>query len=119
MCQTFLAVILTVITTNVIALNNDANVELMCDMSAYIRPDDHLQWFRDGQIVVSGENRRQISYKNGTLKGQIGELRTGPSRVSVLTISNPTLADSGTFTCSVVGTTESADIGLQVMDSSK
>ena len=88
-------------------------------MSDYIRPDDHLEWRRFGfrSSIVSGENRRQISYKNGTLKGQIGELRAGLSRVSVLTISNPTLADSGAYVCTVMD--QSTAISLEVMDSSE
>ena len=119
MYKPFLAVILTANATIVTAVDSDSNVKLRCEMSAYIRPDEQLQWFRDGQIIVSGENRRQISYVNGTMGGQLRELRTGSSRVAVLTISNPVLADSGTYTCSVMGTTQTVDVSLQVLDSSE
>ena len=89
-------------------------------MSGYIRPDDHLQWFRFGQRsrIVSGENRRQISYVNGMMGGQIGGLRTGSSRVSVLTISNPILADAGAYICRVTSEIpQIVTIRLQVLQS--
>lgn len=102
---------------NVTAMDTDEDIDLRCEMSAYIRPDEHLEWFRDGQIIVSGANRRVVSYTDGTLMGQNGEIRVGFSRVSVLTISRPTMADSGPYTCSVMGTSQSVSISLQVTTS--
>ncbi len=98
-------------------LDNASSVELSCDMSAYIRPDNQLRWFKDDQLVAVDEDRRQITYMNGTKLGQFGRLGFQPSRVSVLTISNPTLSDSGTYTCRVMGTRESLDIELLVESS--
>ncbi len=84
-------------------------------MSNYIRPDDQLQWFRDGEMITSGQGRRQITFMNGIAnQGQLGGLSTQSSRVSVLTISNPILNDTGTYNCRVMGTTESVDIALIV-----
>ena len=93
-------------------------MELRCDMSDYIRPDDQLQWFRDGEMITSGQARRQITVMNGNAdQGQFGGLSTQSSRVSVLTISNPVLNDTGTYNCRVMGTTESVSIELLVQRS--
>ncbi len=87
-------------------------------MSDYIRPDDQLQWFRDGEMITSGQARRQITVMNGNAdQGQFGGLSTQSSRVSVLTISNPVLNDTGTYNCHVMGTTESVSIELLVQRS--
>ncbi len=87
-------------------------------MSDYIRPDDQLQWFRDEEMITSGQARRQITVMNGNAnQGQFRGLVTQSSRVSVLTISNPILSDTGTYNCRVMGTTESVDIELLVQSS--
>ncbi len=88
-------------------------------MSDYIRPDNQLQWFRDEQLITTDENRLQITFMNGTRVAQLGTLLRQPSRLSVLTISNPTLSDSGTYTCHVMGTRESVAIELIIKNSSK
>ena len=98
-------------------MDNASFVELSCDMSAYIRPDDQLQWFRDGEMITSGQDRRQITFMDGAGRGQFGGLTTQSSRVLVLTISNPILSDTGTYNCRVIGTTESVDIALIVQSS--
>ncbi len=107
-----------VINSSVTILDNASFVELRCDMSKYIRPDDQLQWFRDGEIITSGQARRQITFMNGNAnQGQLGGFSTQSSRVSMLTISNPILSDTGTYNCRVIGTTESVDIELIVNSS--
>ncbi|XP_064396377.1 uncharacterized protein LOC135343303 isoform X2 [Halichondria panicea] len=109
---------LTAINSSVTILDNASFVELRCDMSDYIRPDDQLQWFRDGEMITSGQARRQITVMNGNAdQGQFGGLSTQSSRVSVLTISNPVLNDTGTYNCHVMGTTESVSIELLVQRS--
>ncbi len=96
-------------------LDNASFVELSCDMSNYIRPDDQLQWFRNGEMITSGQARRQITFVNGNAyQGQFGGLLPQSSRVSMLTISNPILSDTGTYNCRVIGTTKSVDIELLV-----
>ncbi len=86
-------------------------------MSNYIRPDDQLQWFRDGEMITSEQARRQITFMDGTESGQLGGLVTQSSRLSMLTISNPVSSDTGTYNCRVMGTTESVDIALIVQSS--
>ena len=98
-------------------LDNASSVEMSCEMSDYIRPDNQLQWIKDGQLIVSGQNRKTITFTNGTRDGQIGGSTIGSSRLSTLTISNPVLSDSGTYTCRVMAANESVDIQLQVQDS--
>ena len=97
-------------------LDNASSVEISCEMSDYIRPGNQLQWIKDGQLIVSGQNRRTITFTNGTRKGQFGSNTIGPSRLSTLTISNPVRSDSGTYTCRVIAANESVDIQLQVQD---
>ncbi len=110
----YYTVTLTAINSNVTILDNASFVELSCDMSNYIRPDDQLQWFRDGKMITSGQARRQITFMDGTESGQLGGLVTQSLRVSMLTISNPVLSDTGPYNCRVMGTTESVDIALIV-----
>ncbi len=66
--------ILTAISSRVTTLDNASSVELSCDMSAYIRPDNQLRWFKDDQLVAVDEGSRQITYTNGTKLGQFGRL---------------------------------------------
>ena len=100
-------------------LDNASFVELRCDMSDYIQPDDQLQWFRNGEMITSGQARRQITFMNGTARlGQFGGFSPQSSRVSMLTISNPVLNDTGTYNCRVMDTTESVSIELLVQLSS-
>ena len=101
--------------SNLTAHISDSEVELECEMTLYIRPDEDLQWFRGSEMIVNGTNRYTISYRNGLAgAAQKGENVTIPGRVSVLTISNPQLSDSGTYNCRILGTEQSADIQLTV-----
>ena len=60
-------------------------------------------------------DRSTISYRNGlTGAAQNGGNVTVPGRVSVLTISNPQLSDSGTYTCRILGTEQSIDVQLNI-----
>ena len=98
------------------AYSNESEVELQCEMTLYIRPDEDLQWFSGSMVISSGTNRRTISYHNGTADAaQNGGNAIIPGRVSVLTISNPQQSDSGMYSCRILGTEQSADIQLSVM----
>ena len=101
--------------SNVTAHVSDSEVELECEMTLYIRADEDLQWFRGSEMIASGTNRYTVSYRNG-LPGaaQNGGNVTIPGRISALTISSPQLSDSGTYTCRILGTEQSADVQLSV-----
>ena len=100
---------------NVTAYNSDSRVELACEMTLFVRPDQDLQWFRGSEMIVNGTCRYTVSYRNGlTEAAQNGGNMTIPGRVSMLTISNPQLSDSGTYTCRILGTEQSADVQLSV-----
>ena len=109
------AVNLQVNVSNVTAYNSDSSVELECEMTLYVRADEDLQWFRGSEMIASRNDRYTISYRNGlTGAAQNGGNVTVPGRVSVLTISNPQLSDSGTYTCRILGTEQSTDVQLNV-----
>ena len=103
--------------SNVTAHSNDTEVELVCEMTLFIRPDEDLQWFRGSEMIVNGTGRHTVSYHNGSVRAaQYGGDTLIPGRVSVLTISSPRQSDSGTYTCRILGTEQSADVQLSVED---
>ncbi|XP_064396374.1 uncharacterized protein LOC135343301 isoform X1 [Halichondria panicea] len=113
-----LTLTLTAINSSVTVMDNASFAELRCDMSDYIRSDEQLQWFRDGEMITSGQARRHITFINGNAnQGQFGGLSTQSSRVSMLTISNPVSSDTGVYNCHVIGTTENVDIELLIQSS--
>ena len=113
----FFAVDLQATSRKVIAHSNDTEVELACEMTLYIRPDEDLQWFRGSEMIVNGTNRHTVSYHNGSVRAaQYGGDTLIPGRVSVLTISSPQQSDSGTYTCRILETEQSADVQLSVED---
>lgn len=83
------------------------HVDIGCDMSGYIPPDENLYWIVDGrEIHSSGENNEEkyrITYKNGIRKAQVGGRKPTLSRVSVLSIYDVQLDDSKTYSCVVDG----------------
>ena len=89
-------------------------VGLHCEMTLYLRPDEALQWFHDGERVVATE-RHTISYRDWNGIGQFGGEENQASRVSTLLISQPQMADSGIYTCAIRGTNVSQDIQLSLL----
>ena len=94
-----------------------SEVELQCDMAAYIRPDEDFQWLQNGTLLSTGSgSKHSVSFKEGDRPAQNGGVRgETKSRVSSLVISSLELSDSGRYTCQVAGTTASADIDLSVV----
>ena len=98
------------------AMTTDSEATLHCEMADFIRPDEDLQWFRGGQQITNG-SRHTVTYEDGRPGvAQNGGEFLVPARVSVLTISDPVVADSGMYTCQIQGTTESANIQLSVAE---
>mgnify|MGYP003462097078 CR=1 FL=1 len=104
------------ITVNV---TTTSQVELSCEMSQYIHPDEDLRWFRGGQKLDNTQSKYSIRYQNGTKLAQNGGSNVTTSRVSVLTISQLTSSDSGVYTCRLFGTNQSGDIKLAVVGTCK
>ncbi len=114
---TFSAVDLDADSDTMVTVNGtDSEVQLSCEMSYYIREDEDLQWFKEGQVISSGIDRHNVTYRDGkpgvAVKGGISFI---PGRVAVLTISNPEMEDSGTYNCAITGTDESIDFQLIVV----
>ena len=94
-----------------------SEVELQCDMAAYIRPNEDFQWLQNGTLLSTGSGSKySVSFKEGDRPAQNGGVRgETKSRVSSLVISSLELSDSGRYICQVAGTTASADIDLSVV----
>ena len=107
------------IETEISTFDNATGVSLSCEMSLYLRPDEDLQWFRDGQSITSGSGRHSITYTDGSGEGQFGGDAIGSSRISTLVISQPQTTDSGTYTCAIRNTQHSQGIELAVESSGK
>ena len=105
--------------SDISTFDNATGVSLSCEMSLYLRPDEDLQWFRDGQSITSGSGRHSITYTDGSGEGQFGGNAIGSSRISTLVISQPQTTDSGTYTCAIRNTQHSQDIELAVESSGK
>lgn len=92
-----------------------SSVELGCEMSGYLRPDEDIQWYKDDHPFSLKGVRHSFSIKEGTIgAGQNGGNETIHSRLSVLTIRRPTVADSGVYGCRVRGTTAETSMSLTV-----
>ena len=102
--------------------NDSQFVELGCDMSGYIYPDEDLHWrAQNGVTIDSATNsgtKYRISYHNGSKMAQFGGDTTIPSRVAVLTILDVRLADSGTYICAIHNTNVMNEVRLQVQPAS-
>ena len=107
---------LTPTATEVLATVNDSSVELSCEMSQFIRPDDFLAWEGpNGQRIDRVTDKYQITFKNGRPRSAAdGSPVLVPSRVSTLKISNPVPSDSGSYICMVLGTNLRATIEVTV-----
>ena len=94
--------------------NDTAEIALSCEMSLYLRPDEDLQWFENGELINATTEMENytISYSYGSESGQFGGAGVGLSRVSTLVISQP--SDSATYTCAIRNTQLSHDINITV-----
>ncbi len=102
--------------TRVAVNDTESEVQLSCEMTLFIRVDEHLQWFKDGKLITSGTDRYTVTYRDGTPSAsQKGGIQLLPGRVTVLTISNAEEDDSGTYTCAVAGTDQSIDFQFIVV----
>ena len=104
--------------TEIQASVNDSSIEMSCEMSQFIRPDSFLVWEGpSGQRINSDRGKYQITFKNGTPDAAAnGSSNLVSSRLStlIINISNPMSSDSGSYTCRVLGTAQSATIDVNV-----
>ncbi len=100
-----------------VSVNDTASeVQLSCEMSYFIREDEDLQWFKEDQMITSEMDRHTVSYRDGKPAVAVKEgIRIIPGHVVVLTISNPKIEDSGTYSCAIAETDESIGFQLSVV----
>ena len=91
-------------------------VNLKCEMSDYIHPDEDLQWIGHNGLKLNHSEKYAINFENGVKsKAQNGGSKKTFSRVSTLSIFNPTVQDSGTYSCTLKGTPKMLNFSLLVM----
>lgn len=102
--------------------NDSQHVELGCDMSGYIYPDEDLHWIVNGASLAPSSNvdgsKYMVSYRDGDKVAQFGGASTIPSRVSVLTVFDIALEDSGSYSCAIRSTDLIEQVILQVQPAS-
>ena len=112
---------------NLIALEEDVvitegstrSVQLGCEMKGYLRPDKDLNWYKDGQLLPLDGVSHSVFVKEGSPgAGQNGKNRTVHSRISVLSINDPSVVNSGVYSCQIRGTKMEANMSLTVAKSS-
>lgn len=84
-------------------------------MAGYAYPDSSLQWFNGSEPIDVLSPRHRVEYREGNRRVQNGGDDRVKSRISSLEILEPELADSGPYTCMIVGTAISADVNLTVL----
>lgn len=106
------------LTSTVTVTAGNSSIELSCEMSQFIRPDDFFIWETpSGQRIDSDSNKYRITFRNGAPESAAnGSSVLVPSRVSTLIISNPVSSDSGAYTCRVNGTTKIAILNVTITD---
>ena len=97
--------------------NDTLAVELGCDMAGYVRPDDHLNWFREEEMITQ-DSKYELEFRNGSQTAQGGGSTTTPSRLSVVRILNPEMEDIGVYKCVINGTELTSHVELVVLKAS-
>lgn len=86
-----------------------------CEMSDYILPDENMKWIGNDGAVLERSDKYTISFENGNqFMAQNGGSTRLPSRVSILTIHNPTICDAGNYFCTLDGTRQIITMTLEV-----
>ncbi len=89
---------------------SESQVNLTCEMSDYIRPDKYLQWVDEKGSILKDSKKYRILFEDRT--AQNNSLLS--SRLSTLTIFNPTELDSGRYSCRVLGSSQPIHTSLIV-----
>ena len=101
----------------ILSTTDDDSVEISCEMKAFIHPDSSLIWEGLGGQRITGSSKHHITFTNGLpMKAADGSDLLVPSRVSTLTIFDPEPSDTGTYTCSVMGTDQTVTVKLVVVN---
>ena len=119
MVTIYLAQLTAITQQNQTITSGTAQVDFTCVMSGYLLPDEALEWIGNTGLILERSEKHTITYRNGTqATAQNGEERRSLSRISTLTVHQPTIHDNGEYMCSVIGAYQSISLSmnLQVSD---
>lgn len=95
------------------------SVQLGCEMTGYLRPDEDLAWYKGNYLLPLKGATYSVIFMEGTPgAGQNGENGTVHGRLSMLNINHPTVADSGVYRCKIRGTNTEATMSLAITKTS-
>ena len=80
-------------------------------MSEYIRPDRYLEWVDESGLILKNSKKYRILFEDKTSQNEL------KSRLSILTIFDPTKFDNGKYSCIVLGTSQSIHMSLTIKPS--
>ena len=83
---------------------------LSCEALGYDQPDVNIQWLKGGLALGTEPSKHNVTviYENGT-RDEV------PKRVATLTISEPSVSDSGLYYCKLNGTYSYASVLVQIL----
>ena len=94
----------------VLVSNETRRIQMRCEMSQYIEPDNNLRWFKDGLEISSDGQKYEVQFVDGDPGEGVVNGRAVPSRVSVLVVLNFELeSDTGCYYCKTIGSSQRSE----------
>ena len=92
--------------------NETGSIEVRCEMSQYIEPDNNLQWFRNGLRITGDSDKYEIHFEEGNSLSVFNGV-TIMSRVSVLVVLDfQQQNDTGCYYCETKTTQKAAFVSV-------
>ena len=96
--------------TRVMAYLHQTSVQLACNLSGYVPSSVQVRWFQENGNETRNSSKYSISMHSQHGNEEIGGVA---SQLSILTVYNTLLSDSGIYTCVLLNST--APINLVVL----